>query len=198
MKWHIQVVPKIIRQSRKEVVALGTWYLYRGSKNLIRATLAMALPPPGPKMPQEGMPLSRSPPAADKYLHKWNDMNYFSGHLAETERLAAERLLQETHDLINNAKYKTRQDEKEVDTRFRQRVGDIAFWKAELEGKLATLKEAVDGVESQHVRTEQALGKKFNFILCPKKWIFQGLSISYIYMLCHCFLRVYFSYCCVR
>ena len=52
-----------------------------------------------------------------QYLPDWTDRNYHSGHLAETERLAAERLLAETKDLIANAKYKTRQDEQEVDTR---------------------------------------------------------------------------------
>ena len=49
--------------------------------------------------------LSRSPPAADKYLPEWTNRNFHSGHLAETERLAAERLLQETQDLIQNARY---------------------------------------------------------------------------------------------
>jgi len=77
--------------------------------------------------------------------------------LAETERLAAERLLAETKDLIANAKYKTRQDEQEVDTRFKQRVGDIAFWKSELEAKLGDLKESIDAAESQHIRAEHAL-----------------------------------------
>lgn len=105
----------------------------------------------------EGVPLSRSPPAVDKYLPDWTDRNYHSGHLAETERLAAERLLAETKDLIANAKYKTRQDEQEVDTRFKQRVGDIAFWKSELEAKLGDLKESIDAAESQHIRAEHAL-----------------------------------------
>ena len=87
----------------------------------------------------------------------------FSGHLAETERLAAERLLAETQDLIKNAKATTRQDEQEVDTRFKQRVGDIAFWKSELEGKLGDLKQALDAAESQHIRQALFLCNIENF-----------------------------------
>ena len=55
-------------------------------------------------MPDAEALLSRSPPAADKYLPEWTNRNFHSGHLAETERLAAERLLQETQDLIQNAR----------------------------------------------------------------------------------------------
>ena len=54
--------------------------------------------------PDSDIPLSRSPPTADRYLPEWTTRNFHSGHLAETERLAAERLLQETHDLIQNAR----------------------------------------------------------------------------------------------
>ena len=41
--------------------------------------------------------------------------------------------------------------------RFRQRVGDIAFWKTELDGKLAGLKDLIDDLDSQRIRVEQAL-----------------------------------------
>lgn len=115
-------------------------------------------PPPGPQLPEGVTALSRSPPAADKYLPEWNSRNYQNGHLAEVERLAAERLLQETKDLITNVVHKTRADKVEVDTRFKQRVGDIAFWKSELENKLADLKLEVEAVEAQNVRLEHAIG----------------------------------------
>ena len=55
-------------------------------------------------------------------------------------------------------RWKTQQDEKEVDTRFRQRVGDIAFWKSELEGKLADLKREIEAVECKHIRIAAGLG----------------------------------------
>ena len=55
-------------------------------------------------------------------------------------------------------RWKTRQDEKEVDTRFKQRVGDIAFWKSELEGKLADLKREIEAVECKHIRLATGLG----------------------------------------
>lgn len=60
--------------------------------------------------------------------------------IAESERLAAERLLQETKELIAETRQKSRADSKEVEAKFRQRVGDIAFWKEELDKKLAELK----------------------------------------------------------
>jgi len=45
-----------------------------------------------------------------------------------------------------------KQDSKEVEARFRQRVGDIEFWKNELEAKLAELKTEVEEMESQAER----------------------------------------------
>ena len=66
---------------------------------MITSIFAMSVPGP-----DSGVTLSRSPPTADRYLTGWTSRNFHSGHLAETERLAAERLLQETHDLIHNAK----------------------------------------------------------------------------------------------
>ena len=45
-----------------------------------------------------------------------------------------------------------------MDTRFRQRVGDIAFWKSELEGKLADLKREIEAVECKHIRVAAGLG----------------------------------------
>jgi tektin-1 len=63
--------------------------------------------------------------------------------LAESERLAAERILSEARDLITETKNRTRRDAEEVDTRFRQRVGDIDFWKSELDSKLRDMKTAL-------------------------------------------------------
>ena len=45
-----------------------------------------------------------------------------------------------------------------MDTRFKQRVGDIAFWKSELEGKLADLKREIEAVECKHIRIAAGLG----------------------------------------
>ena len=52
---------------------------------------------------------------------------------------------------------KNRHDAKEVEERFRQRVGDIAFWKTELASKLSELKDRLDEAESQMGRVQQAL-----------------------------------------
>ena len=82
----------------------------------------------------------RAPDNVERYYMPWNNSNIRSNQQAESERLTAERLLQETKELIAETKLKTKQDAQEVDTRFKQRVGDIAFWKSELEGKLAEIK----------------------------------------------------------
>ena len=100
---------------------------------------------------------TRLPQGAEKYYPEWNSSNTKSNQEAESERLAAERLLQETKELIAETKQKVKQDAKEVDARFRQRVGDIAFWKSELDGKLAELKDNLDDLDSQRIRVEQAL-----------------------------------------
>ena len=100
----------------------------------------------------------RKPSQAEVYYEPWKETNSKSNLLAEAERVRAEKLLQETKELIAEAKHVTRQDNKEVDVRFRQRVGDIAFWKAELEAKLTALKDVLDDVDSQKIRCDHALG----------------------------------------
>ncbi len=44
-----------------------------------------------------------------------------------------------------------------MEERFRQRVGDISFWKSELEAKLGEVKSAADDADSLAGRVEQAL-----------------------------------------
>ena len=77
--------------------------------------------------------------------------------IAESERLKAERILEETKELISETRQRLKQDAQEVKTRFQQRVGDIAFWKSELDLKLAELKEAIEEVECQRDRVSHAL-----------------------------------------
>ncbi len=130
---------------------------------------------PGPQKPHPGYPgygpplpgkdlmvggtqaSQRTPAGAEKYYTPWKDSNTRSNQQAETERLSAERLLQETKELISETKVKTRHDAQEVDTRFRQRVGDIDFWKSELDKKLTELKDALEEAEEQKDRADQAL-----------------------------------------
>jgi hypothetical protein len=129
-----------------------------------------AIPIPGwskatPGYPGWGPPLpgasdregARSPPAVDKYYREWSSRNLQKNSLAESERLAAERLLEDSRNLITETRNRTQRDAEEVDTRFRQRVGDIDFWKSELESKLAEMKNALDEIDSQRIRVESAL-----------------------------------------
>ena len=110
---------------------------------------------PGPDL--GGVKASRSPPHADQYYPEWTSKNLNRNQYAESERLAAERLLEQTQDLLNETRIRTKQDQSEVKERFRQRVGDISFWKTELQKKLGELKTHLDELESQHIRVKQAL-----------------------------------------
>ena len=65
---------------------------------------------------------------------------------AEAERLAAERLLEEAKSLIEDAKIRVDKDVTEVDVKLHLRVGDVEFWKGELDNKLAQLKDEIDEV----------------------------------------------------
>lgn len=111
-------------------------------------------PLPGPDL--EGVRASRSPEQADKYYPEWTSKNLDRNQYAESERLAAERLLEETKDLLAETKTRTKQDQSDVGERFKQRVGDISFWKSELDKKLGELKEHLEELDSQHIRVRQA------------------------------------------
>lgn len=111
-------------------------------------------PLPGPDL--EGV-RNRSPDQADKYYPEWTSKNLDRNQYAESERLAAERLLEETLDLLKETKIRTKQDQNDVGERFKQRVGDISFWKSELDSKLAELKEHLDELDSQHIRVRMGL-----------------------------------------
>ncbi len=63
-------------------------------------------PLPGPEL--GGVQASRSPPGVDRYYPEWRGKNSNRNHYAEHERLSAERLLEETKDLLNETKLRTK------------------------------------------------------------------------------------------
>ena len=83
---------------------------------------------PGPAKPHPGYPgtgppppgkaymgvTQRTPSGTEKYYPEWKSSNLKSNQLAENERLAAERLLEETKDLITETRLKLKNDTKEV------------------------------------------------------------------------------------
>merc|ERR1711881_117197 len=71
------------------------------------------------------------------YKPTWERANQTTFHRAEAERLAAERLLEEAKALIDDAKIRVDKDETEVDVKLQLRVGDVEFWRGELDNKLA-------------------------------------------------------------
>ena len=147
----------------------GTSSQHHGRREQLQKTAGPQKPHPG--YPGYGPPLpgkdtlasgeataQRTPAGVEKYYPGWNSSNIKKNQLAETERLSAERILEETKELISETKLRARQDAREVDTRFRQRVGDIEFWKTELENKLSELKDGLEEAESQKARVDMALG----------------------------------------
>ena len=73
---------------------------------------------------------------------------------AESERLAAERLLEEAKALIEDAKIRVDKDETEVDEKLQLRVGDVEFWRGELDAKLAQLKEEISSMNNLKIRVD--------------------------------------------
>ena len=147
----------------------GTSSQHHGRREQLQKTAGPQKPHPG--YPGYGPPLpgkdtlasgeataQRTPAGVEKYYPGWNSSNIKKNQIAETERLSAERILEETKELISETKLRARQDAREVDTRFRQRVGDIEFWKTELENKLSELKDGLEEAESQKARVDMALG----------------------------------------
>ena len=147
----------------------GTSSQHHGRREQLQKTAGPQKPHPGypgygPPLPGKDTLVSgeataqRTPAGVEKYYPGWNSSNIKKNQLAETERLSAERILEETKELISETKLRARQDAREVDTRFKQRVGDIEFWKGELENKLSELKDGLEEAESQKARVDMALG----------------------------------------
>ena len=147
----------------------GTSSQHHGRREQLQKTAGPQKPHPGypgygPPLPGKDTLVSgeataqRTPAGVEKYYPGWNSSNIKKNQLAETERLSAERILEETKELISETKLRARQDAREVDTRFKQRVGDIEFWKGELENKLSELNDGLEEAESQKARVDMALG----------------------------------------
>lgn len=78
--------------------------------------------------------LVQSPP---KYQPSdWHSSNHLNYSKAENERAAAERLRAECERLRKETQATTIRTQQSIDHKFSQRLGEIDFWKAELEGKL--------------------------------------------------------------
>ncbi len=60
--------------------------------------------PPLPGRDHKAAAALRTPPGAERYYPEWSGENIRSSQAAEQERLAAERLLRETKDLIADAR----------------------------------------------------------------------------------------------
>jgi len=88
------------------------------------------------------------------YRPKWEQANQTTYHRAESERLAAERLLEEAKSLIEDAKIRVDKEQTEVDVKLQLRVGDVEFWKGELDNKLAQLKEEIEEAVNLKIRVD--------------------------------------------
>ncbi|XP_040568223.1 tektin-1 [Lepeophtheirus salmonis] len=112
----------------------------------------------GPELPsREEEQNDFTPHQVDKYYPEWSKDNVKKHYSAENERLAAELILEETKALINETKAKQKQDEKELTSRFKSRVGDIKFWQSELNLKLAKLRDELEELECQKNRVSKGI-----------------------------------------
>lgn len=63
-------------------------------------------------------------------------------------------MLEEAKALIDDAKIRVDKDETEVDVKLQLRVGDVEFWRGELDAKLAQLKEEISCMQNLKIRVD--------------------------------------------
>ena len=63
-------------------------------------------------------------------------------------------MLEEAKALIEDAKIRVDKDETEVDEKLQLRVGDVEFWRGELDAKLAQLKEEISCMNNLKIRVD--------------------------------------------
>ncbi|KAK3611711.1 hypothetical protein CHS0354_034380 [Potamilus streckersoni] len=93
-----------------------------------------------------------------RFTHQeWTTSNLTKYANAETERQAAERLVEESKRLANEREKRTEKTQKDVNKKFQQRLDDIHYWKKELEDKLSDITVEIDNLQAFKTRVEKAL-----------------------------------------
>lgn len=93
-----------------------------------------------------------------RFTHQdWTTSNLTKYANAETERAAAERLVDESKRLSDETQKRTEKTQRDVNKKFQQRLDDIRYWKQELDDKLASITTEIDNLLAFKTRVEKAL-----------------------------------------
>lgn len=93
-----------------------------------------------------------------RFTHQeWTTSNLTKYANAETERAAAERLVEESKRLSDETEKRTEKTQRDVNKKFQQRLDDIRYWKDELDDKLAGITTEIDNLLAFKTRIEKAL-----------------------------------------
>jgi len=93
-----------------------------------------------------------------RFTHtEWTRSNLTKYANAETERAAAERLVEESKRLSDETEKRTEKTQRDVNKKFQQRLDDIRYWKSELDDKLASITTEIDNLLAFKTRVEKAL-----------------------------------------
>ncbi|CAH1801530.1 unnamed protein product [Owenia fusiformis] len=99
--------------------------------------------------------LVQAPP---RFTHnEWNISNMSKYRNAEAERIAAERLCDESDRLLDETAKRTDKTQKDVNKKFDQRIDDVNFWKKELDDKLDGIKNETENLMAYKTRVEKAI-----------------------------------------
>lgn len=94
----------------------------------------------------------------NRFTHpEWTTSNLTKYANAESERAAAERLVDESKRLADETEKRTEKTQRDVNKKFEQRLNDIRYWKNELDDKLASVTTEIDGLLAFKTRVEKAL-----------------------------------------
>lgn len=93
-----------------------------------------------------------------RFTHpEWQTSNLTKYANAESERAAAERLVEESKRLSDETEKRTEKTQRDVNKKFQQRLDDIKYWKEELDNKLEGITTEIDNLLAFKTRVEKAL-----------------------------------------
>lgn len=93
-----------------------------------------------------------------KFTHsEWNISNQLKYATSEGERIAAERLIDESFRAIEDTHQTTTQVQKDVNKKLSQRVDEMRYWETEAENYLETIKDEIVRLVAFRSRLEKAM-----------------------------------------
>ncbi|XP_003799088.1 tektin-1 [Otolemur garnettii] len=99
--------------------------------------------------------LLQSPPKF--LLAEWHIANKSQYHRAEAQRCQSERVVAESHRLVDEIEKTTKKSQSDVNKKLEQRLEEVRFWKKELDDKLEQLVYETEDLLTRKTRLEKAL-----------------------------------------